>query len=210
VRLICSKVSLSSLAAALILYSLSELDPCAPPPRGGDLGGTAGDRPLQIIRWRGQRCLYPLRYLENVTNCHKKMEAAATACSCQAFQLLAEQVDTPTLTLSSLRVTLMIYLCQLFLLLPCFIGLSISQSINQSINQQISLPSDSMNRNHIKTDKICICTAIPMQFAKPQYTPPTPSRLNSTVALRRCRRCVGLLGIIDLSMCLCYHIQYML
>ena len=136
-RLICSKVSLSSLAAALILYSLSELDPCAPPPRGGDLGGTAGDRPLQIIRWRGQRCLYPLRYLENVTNCHKKMEAAATACSCQAFQLLAEQVDTPTLTLSSLRVTLMIYLCQLFLLLPCFIGLSISQSINQSINRLV-------------------------------------------------------------------------
>jgi len=34
-------------------------------------------------------------------------EAAATACSCQTFQLLAGQVDTPAL--SSLRVTLMIY-----------------------------------------------------------------------------------------------------
>jgi len=40
--------------------------------RGGDLGGTAGDRPLQIIRWRGQRYLYLLQYLENViANCHK-------------------------------------------------------------------------------------------------------------------------------------------
>ena len=36
------------------------------------LGGTAEDRPLQIIRRRGQRCLYPLQYLENViANCHK-------------------------------------------------------------------------------------------------------------------------------------------
>ena len=75
--------------------------------------------------------------------------------------------------------------------------------ISQSINQQISLPSDCMNRNHIKTNKICICTAIPMKFAKAQYTPPTPTRLNSTVASRRRRRCV--LGIIDLSICLCYH-----
>jgi len=40
--------------------------------RGGDLEGTAGDHPLQIITWRGQRCLYPLQYLENViANCQK-------------------------------------------------------------------------------------------------------------------------------------------
>ena len=40
--------------------------------RGGDLGGQ-GDRPLQIIRWRGRRCFYPLQYLENViVNCHKE------------------------------------------------------------------------------------------------------------------------------------------
>jgi len=82
--------------------------------------------------------------------------------------------------------------------------------INQSINQQISLPSDCMNRNHIKTDKICICsTAIPMQFAKAQYTAPTRTRtrLNSTVASRQRRRCVlGIIALIGLSICLCYHI----
>jgi len=44
------------------------------PIRGGDLGGQ-GDRPLQIIRWRGQRCFYPPQYSENViANCHSKRE----------------------------------------------------------------------------------------------------------------------------------------
>jgi len=56
--------------------------------------------------------------------------------------------------------------------------LLVYQSVNQSTDY--SLPSDSMNRNHIKTDKICICIT-PMQFTKAQYTPPTPTRLNSIV-----------------------------
>ena len=76
--------------------------------------------------------------------------------------------------------------------------------INQSINQQISLPSDCMNINRIKTDKICNRTPIPMQFAKAQYTPPT--RLNSIVASRQ--RCVlGIPVCLSRPIRLRYHIE---
>ena len=60
-------------------------------------------------------------------------EAAATACSCQAFQLLAEQVDTPTL--SSLRVMPVIPTT----FTTCvFIVLSVSRSINRLVYRQIA------------------------------------------------------------------------